>query len=102
MKTIKKSELMGMLGNFRSVRNTPSRNGESQAPNQFELFFENGRVFQSYRSLVAVNINGQLYFSPEHDYSVTTSSHLARWCGYNAAERRNMLKNEEAIFIYED
>ena len=97
--TITKKQLFEMLGAFKSVRNCPSRNGESQAPNQFELFFENGRVFQSYSSLVAARVNGRWYFTENHDYSVTTSGHCGRWCGYNTKERRKGLKDGQFTFI---
>lgn len=102
MKTIKKSTLMKKLGAFVSVCNTPSRCGYGVAPNQFDIRFENGRVFQSYRSLIAVKMDGQLYLTGNHDYSNTTSGHVGRWCGYNAKERRAGLANEEIIFITED
>lgn len=99
MKTIKKSELMAMLGNFESVKNAPSRNGENQAPNQFILEFENGSAFQSYRSLVAVRCNGKLYLGEDHDYSNTTSRFVGEWTHRNAKERRQGLKDESIILI---
>jgi hypothetical protein len=102
MLTITKSELMAKLGNFRSVKNAPSRNGENQAPNQFIISFENGRVFQSYSSLVAAKIDGQLYLGKDHDYSVTTSRFLKEWTDYNAKERRRGLQNETFISIIDD
>ena len=102
MKTITKKALMAKLGNFVSVENTESRNGYGQAPNQFEIRFENGRVFQSYQSLVAANIHGQLYFSGYHDYSNTTSRHCGQWCGYSTKERRDGLEKERFILIIDE
>ena len=102
MKTIKKSTLMKKLGAFVSVHNTPSRCGYGEAPNQFEIRFENGSAFQSYRSLIAVKMGGQLYLTGNHDYSNTTCGHVGRWCGYNTKERRAGLDNEKFIFITED
>lgn len=102
MTTIKKSELMRELGGFLKVENLTSRNGYGTAPNQFELTFEHGRVFQSYASLVAVEFDGKWYFTRFHDYSYTTSGHCTRWCGYDCKTRRKMLENGSAIFIEED
>ncbi len=93
MKTISKAELMNLLGSWKSVENAPSRNGENEAPNQFYIRFENGVIFQSYKSLIGARINGNLYFSDKHDYSTTTSLHTKKWCGYNTKERREGLRN---------
>lgn len=98
METIKYKKLMKQLGNFVSVKNLPSRiNGT--APNQFELTFENGVVFQSYESLIGVKMNGKKYFTALHNYSNTTSGYCTRWCGYNAKERKEKLMNGEFILI---
>lgn len=93
VKSITKQQLMEMLGPFKSVKNAPSRNGYSQAPNQFDIRFQNGVVFQSYNALVGARINGRLYFSGYHDYSNTTSRHTKAWCGYTAEERRKGLED---------
>lgn len=98
-RTIKRKDLFKMLGTFESVRNCPSRNGENQAPNQFEIFYENGRAFQSYSTLIAVRMSGQWYFTDSHDYSVTTSGHCKRFCGYTTQERRKGLKDGTFILI---
>jgi len=102
METIKKSELLAKLGEFESVSNTESRNGCGSAPNQFEILFNKGYVFQSYGALVAVKLyaDKRWYFSEfYHDYSRTTSGYLTRFCGYNCATRRKMLANGEAVAI---
>lgn len=91
MVTISRNELTSLLGNFRSVENAPSRNGENTAPNQFIIHFEHGEVFQSYRSLIGARINGRLYLTDRHDYSVTTGRFCGAWCGLNAKERRKGL-----------
>lgn len=102
MKTITKKELMAMLGDFVSVENTEARCGYGEARNQFEIRFENGRVFQSYKSLIAANIKGQLYLSNKHDYSNTTCLHTKKWTRLTAEERRRGLENEEYILITEN
>ncbi len=99
MKTISKSKIMRMLGGFVSVENATSRNGYSVAPNQFILKFENGTVFQSYRSLIGVKIGRDLYLTDKHDYSNTTSGYVGRWCGKNCAERRKGLDDGSIVSI---
>ena len=101
-KSIKKGELMAKLGNFVSVCNTESRNGYGTAPNQFEIRFENGSVFQSYSSFIGARVCGQLYIGSYHDCSNTTSGHFGRWCGYNCKERRKGLAEGKFIFVEED
>lgn len=99
MRTIKRNELMAKLGAFQSVCNTPSRNGYSVAPNQFELIFENGKVFQSYSSLIAVRYKREWYFTSMHGCSNTTSRHLGNFCGYSLNERRKGLADGTFIMI---
>lgn len=98
-RTIKKDQLFKKLGTFISVRNTEGRNGEYNAPNQFELKFENGRVFQSYDSFIAARLNGELYLSEDHDYSNTTSAHTTRWTGFNTKERREGIECGKFISV---
>ena len=103
-KTISKNAVLKKLGNFVRVRNVESRNGSGKAPNQFEIEFENGRVFQSYDALCAVKFNNEKswYFSEYyHDYSKTTSGYLTRYCCRNCTERRKLLRSGEAITIIE-
>lgn len=73
---------------FQSVENAPSRNGQSTAPNQFILHYDNGTIFQSYDAVCGVKIGSSLFFTQYHDYSNITSRHVGAWCGYNARERR--------------
>ena len=99
MKTIKRSKLMKMLGAVCCVSNLESSRSGRGVANQFEIDYENGSAFQSYRSLIAVRCNGNLYLTDRHDYSATTCKYANEWVGYTAAERRKMLENEEAILI---
>ena len=101
MKTISISELRKKLGGFKSVKNAPSRNGENTAPNQFIITFEHGRVFQSYSSLVAAKIDGQLYLGEDHDYSNTTCRFVKDWTNTTAQQRRDGLAKGLYIKIEE-
>lgn len=103
--TIKAKELKEKLGRFVRVTNLDSRNGCGSAPNQFDIVFENGYVFQSYAAFVAAKLydDDRWFFSEfYHDYSKTTSGHLTRYCGYNCSERRRMMATGKAVTIIED
>ena len=51
------------------------------------LFFEHGKVLQSYNTIVAANVRGTLYLSPAHDCSNTTCRHVKGFCGLSSKER---------------
>lgn len=101
-KTIKKSVLLRMLGNVIRVSNLQSINNYRNVPNQYELIHTNGYAFQSYDSLIAVFLDGQLYLTDKHDYSKTTSKYATEWTGYNTKERRDGLKKGDFIKIVEE
>ena len=92
-KPIKKSTLFRKLGAFRSVCNLESRNGYGYAPNQFEITFDKGSVFQSYATVIAFWINGQLYLSKYHDCSNTTCLYCKRWTRLTTQERKKGIAN---------
>lgn len=102
MKTIKKSELLSLLGAIVKVRNLQSPRSWRAVPNQYELKCENGIAFQSYDTLIAVRMNGCLYLTSDHDYSNTTSKYATEWTGYTTKERREGLKTGKFILIEED
>ena len=99
MNTISKEELMKKLGAFMNVKNSESPSTYNAVANQYELEFENGYAFQSYDTLIAVLIAGQLYLSPYHDFSTTTSKYANVFCNRNGKERREGLKNGDYILI---
>ena len=102
MKTISKSLLLRQLGAIRKVQNLSSPRSGRDVPNQYDLIHENGIAFQSYGSLIAVHMNGCLYFTADHDYSKTTSKYATEWTGFSTKERRAGLKSGKFIFIEED
>lgn len=101
MKTIKLDNFKKILGGFVSVENAPSRNGYNTAPNQFIITFENGRVLQSYKSLVAAKVNGEKYVTYDHDYSATTNRFVKDFLGMNKEQRVKALECEELTMIEE-
>ena len=100
MKTISQTQALEMLGLFRNIENATSSHSDRAIPNQFILHYENGEIFQSYSSVCGIRLrNGDLYLSNAHDYSVTTSKYVGRWCGLNTKERREGLKNGTITLI---
>jgi len=99
MKTISRTELYQRLGAPRYVLNMTSPKTYNPVANQFEIRFENGVAFQSYRELIAVRIAGTLYLTSYHDYSRTTAKYATQWTGLTTDERRRWLNKEQAIFI---
>ena len=71
---MKTQDILNTLGAFERVSNITSTNG-NDVPNQFMIFFENGTVFQSYKSTIAIKTQGKTYLTQAHDYSVTTSKY---------------------------
>ena len=101
--TIKKSVLLRQLGAILNVYNLTSPNNcLRNVPNQYELKCENGYAFQSYDSLIAVMMHGQLYLTDLHDYSKTTSKYAKAWTGRDTRERRQGIESGNIIFIEED
>ena len=84
---------MRKLGGFKKVRNMKSFNSRREVPNQFILKFENGEVFQSYESIIAVKFNDGAVFLGEHwNYSRTTQKYRNEFLRENTAETRNKLE----------
>lgn len=82
------------------VRNLPSPRTGNAVANQFFITTNNGRFFQSYRSIVAkVDNKGQVWLSADWDYSRTTMKYLYQflrgfgWYNLNASEVRKLIKS---------
>ncbi len=86
-----KEQIYKKLGNFIKVENMTSSRG-NDIPNQFELTFSNGRVFQSYNSVISIILNDSnvYYLGDDWDYSVTTSKY------------RNLFLNNDKKTVLED
>lgn len=93
MTTITKHELFNKLGQF--------QRGHKIANNLYRQEYAGGYALQSYSTLVAVKLNGSpvWYFTGAHDYSVTTCKHCTQFTGHATAERRQMLKDGDAVWI---
>ena len=93
METFSTTQLKNQLGSFVMAKPITSNRSGNAVCNQYNLVYENGRIMQSYNSLIGIYIDGKYYFSKKHDYSKTTSTHCSTWCGYGINERRKGLNN---------
>ena len=91
MKTITLKEMYNLLGE--------TLKAETINQNHTVIHYENGSTLWSYKTLVAAYINNDHYFTKWHDYSVTTSKWVNKYCGYDTQTRRAMLKEELATLI---
>ena len=103
-KEMNKNEIYKKLGSFKCVENmTSSRRNE--IPNQFILYFENGQMFQSYKSIIAVVFDtwkskeNPYYLGKDWDYSKTTGKYRNDFLNNTKKETLEDLKNEIAILI---
>jgi len=76
---------------------TSPRSGEA-VKNQVVIRMNNGNVFQSYDSTIAIKHNGVVYLTNDFDYSVTTSKYLKQFCGYSAKEVKEAIKSKSTKF----
>lgn len=94
------------LGAFKSVSSMTSTNN-NDVPNQFIINFENGQVFQSYKSIVAIEFNSnakeslknKIVIGADFDYSNTTMRYLKEFlCNGGVADTRKKIKTGEYIY----
>ena len=103
-KQIKKDEIYLKLGSFKYVENMASTRG-SATPNQFILWFENGQVFQSYKSIIAVKFNAfksvdnPYYLGSDWEFSQTTGKYRNAFLNSNKKSIINDLKNGVAVLM---
>ena len=69
---------------------------EQLGNNQFVVEFSNGYLFQSYESIVAYKIDGEVYLTDKWDYSRTTLKYLYRfleqYCYFNDLNKKKVEK----------
>ena len=80
------------------TQNMLSSNG-NPVPNQFELFGDGKRIFQSYRSTIAVMEANKptLLDAEKWDYSVTTGKYRNQFLGESIKETRAKIASGEYI-----
>lgn len=86
------------LGTFEGVKNMTSNNG-NDIPNQFILPFSNGRVFQSYSSIIVYETGGKIYLTDKWDYSTTTGKYRNQFLGEDKKTTEKKIKLGEYIML---
>ena len=78
-----------IIKNLPTVQNMQSSNG-NDIPNQFEIFTNDGKVFQSYSSTIAIITDGQIILDRDKwNYSRTTSKYRNLFLGETTKETQN-------------
>ena len=97
----KLKEIKEILENIPHVENCSSVNYNSSGsiPNQFIINGKDFILFQSYRSPIALKMNGKVYLFKDWDYSVTTGKYRNDFLGETKKETLQKLKNEEYIAV---
>lgn len=90
---MKLSTLKKRLKGFGRVSNLISDRSGREVSNQFEISFDNGYLFQSYSSIIAIQHKGTTYLTDDYDYSVTTMKYLKQFLGHGIKETRELLKS---------
>ena len=76
------------------VKNMLSNKG-NLVPNQFEIYLNNKRYFQSYNTIIACyDNNGLILDTYATEYSRTTSNYLRLFTGMYTAELREKIKDK--------
>lgn len=83
---MKTQTLLKRLKGIPKVEALTSPSSGQAVANQVVIHMDNGQVFQSYDSTVAIKYKGKVYLTNEFDYSVTTSKYLKQFCGKSATE----------------
>lgn len=93
MKT--KKEILKELGNFISVVN------KWGVPKQYLITFDNGYIFQSYNSIIVIELDNEnkYYLSQDWNYSKTTGKYRNLFLNKNKKEIDNDIKEGKAIIL---
>jgi hypothetical protein len=86
-----------LSGKFSSVSNMRSSAG-NDVPNQFIVYTDRSRIFQSYSSVICVVGNGVTILGRDYDYSNTTMKYLSAFLGHGVAETRARIDSGEYLF----
>lgn len=96
---MKQQTIMKRLKGFRSSVSLSSPATGNAVANQTKVIFDNGVLFQSYNSVIAIKKDGKLYVTEDYDYSKTTSKYLNQFCGYTAKEITKELENKNPDIV---
>ena len=92
-------ETKNIINNIPRVENMKSSDGNDIA-NQFIIYGIDFKLFQSYKSPIALIMNdGKTYIFEDWDYSVKTGKYRNQFLGENKKETEQKLKNKEYIKV---
>lgn len=75
------------------VENMTSSNGNS-VPNQFEIYDDNARYFQSYNSMIVKQIGNDVFLDAKYwNYSKTTSKYRNQFLNETTKETQTKIDN---------
>lgn len=81
------------------IEDTPKIENFKDVKNQFILYGNGWRLFQSYKSPIALLNGGKVYIFKDWDYSRTTSKYRNMFLGEDKATTLNKLKSGEYIAV---
>ena len=96
---MKTQTLLKRLKGIPKVEALTSPRTSEPVKNQFVILMDNGKLFQSYDSTIAIKHKGIIYLTSYYNYSVTTSKYLKQFCGYSVKEIKLKLKNDDKKFV---
>ena len=92
-------ELKNIINNIPRVENMKSSDGNDIA-NQFIIYGIDFKLFQSYKSPIALIMNnGKTYIFKDWNFSVTTGKYRNQFLGENKKETEQKLKSKEYIEV---
>lgn len=95
-------KLSKLIGSVEIIDNMVSlKTGYTRVANQFIIYGDKGRAFQSYNTIVAVICNnGNVYLTKDYNCSTTTSKYCNKFLGLSTSkERDSKIKNGEIKII---
>jgi hypothetical protein len=70
---------------------------------QFKVFLKNGVAFQSYSTLIAIELNdGSIYVSDKWDYSITTLKYFKLFLGISHTKKEIQKMIDDGIYYLVD
>lgn len=93
-----KQEVESILNNTPKVENMTGNSGR-EIPNQFIIYGEDFKLFQSYKSPIAMIKEGKTYIFRDWDYSTTTGKYRNIFLGETKQETLKKLKSGEYITV---
>lgn len=83
--------------------NNMMNNKNNEVKNQFEIYVNGARIFQSYNSTICAVVNGTVYISETYyKYSSTTSKYLSIFLNSDSKSIAKDIKNGKIFLVSHD